>query len=61
MPAPTWNAESELPVYSYSVSNTQDYVEHILTNHEEKTDNPLIRIYVNKIENIIKTEFYLKI
>ena len=36
---------------SYPVSNIQDYFEYILEKHGEKTDNPSIRIYVNKIEN----------
>ena len=36
---------------SYPVSNIQDYFEYILKKHGEKTDNPSIRIYVNKIEN----------
>ena len=43
----------------------QDYFEYILKNHGEKIDNPLIRIYVNKIENRItfkiKTGYYLEI
>ena len=43
----------------------QDYFENIFKNHGEQTDNPLIRIYVNKIENIItfkiKTRYYLKL
>ena len=36
---------------SYPLSNIQDYFEYILKKHGEKTDNPSIRIYVNKIEN----------
>ena len=39
----------ELPDESYSVSDIQDYFEHIIKKHEEKTDNSLIRIYVNKV------------
>ena len=46
--APTWNREFELPDGSYSVSDIQDFFEYILG---EETDNPSIRIYVNKIEN----------
>ena len=49
---PTWNDKFELPDGSYSVSNIQDYSEYIL-KHNEKIDNPSIRIYVNKTENRI--------
>ena len=49
--APTWNEKLGLPNRSYSVSNIQDYFEHILKKHGEKTDNPLIRMYVNNTEN----------
>ena len=49
---PTWDDEFELPGGSYLVSDIQDYFEYILKNHEN-IDNPLIRIYVNKIENRI--------
>ena len=50
--APTWNNEFELPDGSYSVSNIQDYFEHILkTKYEEDIDKPSVQIYVNKIEN----------
>ena len=61
--ASTWNEEFELPDGSYSISDIQDYFEYILKKHGEKTVNPLIRIYINKIENRItfriKTEYYL--
>ena len=43
----------ELPDGSYSVSDIQDYFEYILKKHGEKTNNPSIRIYINKIENKI--------
>ena len=33
-----WNEEFELPDGSYSVSDIQDYFEHILKNHVEKKD-----------------------
>ena len=49
----TWNNKFELPDGSYSVSNIQDYFEYILKKHGENTENPSIRIYVNKIENRI--------
>ena len=50
---PTWSEEFELPDGPYSVSDIQDYFEYILKKHSESVDNPLIRIYVNKIENRI--------
>ena len=55
--APTWNDKFELPDGSYSVSNIQDYFEYILKKHGENTNNPSIRIYVNKIE----IELHLKL
>ena len=51
--APTWNEKFELPDGSYSISDIQGYFEYIWKKHGEKTDNPSIRIYVNKIENRI--------
>ena len=51
--APTWNEEFKLPDGSYSISDIQDYFEHVLKKHSESADNPPIRIYVNKIENRI--------
>ena len=61
--APTWNGEFQLPNGSYSVSDIQDYLEYILKKHGENTDNPSIKMYVNKIENRntfkIKTGYYL--
>ena len=63
--APTWNEEFELPDGSYSVSYIQDYFGYILAKHEEKTVNPSIKIYINKIENRImfkiKTGYYLEL
>ena len=45
--------------------NIQDYFECILKKHGQKTDNPSIRIYVNKIENRttlkIKIGYHLKL
>ena len=62
--ATTWNEEFELPDGSYSVSDIQDYFEHILKKHGEKTDNLSIRIYVNETENRItfkiKIGYYLE-
>ena len=48
--APTWNDKFVLPDGSYSLSDIEGYFEYILKKHGEKTDNPSIRIYVNKIE-----------
>ena len=53
MSAPTWNDQSESPDGSCSISNIQDHFEYILKKSGENTDNPLVKIYVNKIENII--------
>ena len=38
---------------SYSISDIQDYFEYIIKKHETITDNPLIQIYTNNIENRI--------
>ena len=57
--APTWNGEFTLPNGCYSVSDIQDYFEYIIKNHETiaDTDNPPVRVYVNKI----KDRIFLKI
>ena len=59
----TWNYKFELPDRLYSVLNVQDYFEHIIKKHETVTENHLIRIYVNKIEDGItfkvKIGYYL--
>ena len=61
----TWNEKFELPDGSYSVSDIQDYLGYIFKKDGEKTDNPSIRIYINKIENRttfkIKTGYYLEL
>ena len=48
-----------------STSDIQDYFEYILKKHGEKTVNPSIIIYVNKIETRIKfkikTGYYLEL
>ena len=63
--APTWNDEFELPDGSYSISDIQDYLEHILKKHGENIDNPSVKIYVNKIENRItfkiKAWYYIEL
>ena len=51
--APTQNEEFELPEGSYSVSDIQDYFEYILETNGENTDNPSIRIYLDKIGNYL--------
>ena len=60
--AATRNDIFELPDETYSISDIQDYFVYILKKHEENIDNPLVRIYINKIENRItfktKTEYY---
>ena len=65
MSAPAWNEEFELPDGSHSVSDIQDYFEHNLKKHGEKTDNSSIRIYTNKIKKRImfkiKTGYYLEL
>ena len=47
------------------MSDIQDCFEYILKEHGEKTDNPSIRIYINKIEIRImfkiKTGYYLEL
>ena len=62
--APSSNEEFELPDLSYSVSDIQDYFEYTIKKRETSTDNPPIKIYVNKIEkritNKIKTGYCLK-
>ena len=63
--APTWSDEFELPDGSYSISDIQDYFEHILKKNSENGDKPSIKIYINKIENRItfkiKTGYYVEL
>ena len=49
----TCNDKFDLPGRSYSVSHIQDYFEYFIKKYETGTDNPPIRIYINKIENRI--------
>ena len=58
--AQTWNEKFELFDWSCilgldgsSVSDIKDYLEYIIKKHEKVTDDPPIRIYINKIENTI--------
>ena len=66
--APTWNDKFELPDGLYSMSDIQDYFEHIKKKkHGEKIDNPSRRIYIyiSKVKNRttfkIKIGYYLKL
>ena len=65
LPASIRNEKFELPDGSYSVSDIQDSFEYTIKKYGGNTDNPSIRIYVNKKENRImfkiKTEYYLKL
>ena len=49
----------------YSVSDIQDYFQHILKKHGKNTDNTSVRVYVNKIENRkrfkIRTGYHLEL
>ena len=64
MSAPKLHQEFDLPHGLYYISDIQDYFEYILKNQEKVTDNPSMRIYINKIENgitfKIKTGYYLE-
>ena len=63
--APTWTEKFELPDGSYSVSDIQDYFEYVLKKRRESVNNPSIRMYINRIENIItfkiKHGYYLEL
>ena len=60
----TWNDKSELPEWSYFLSDIHDCFEYILEKHGERINNPSIKIHVNNIENRvtfkIKTEYYVQ-
>ena len=47
---PTWNDEFELRDGSYSMSDIQDYIEHIIKKHETLTTIPPIHVF-NRINN----------
>ena len=49
--APRWNKKFELPDGSYFVSGVQDHFDYVIKKCETVTNNPLIRTYMNKIEN----------
>ena len=49
--APAWNDEFELPDGSYSVTGIQDYIKFITKICKALSTNPLIHIYINRINN----------
>ena len=62
---PMWSEKFGLLDGSYFISDIQDYFKYIIKKHKTVTDNPPIRIYVNKIENMItfkiKTGYYVEL
>ena len=54
--ASTWSEIFELPDGSYTIDDIHDYFEFIIKKYETLTDNPSIKIYSNKIKNIIVFE-----
>ena len=50
---PTWNETFDLPDGSNTIDDIQDYFEFIMKKHVILNDNPLIKIYPNKIKNRI--------
>ena len=55
--APTWTEDFEQPDGSYSVSDIQDYLEYIIKKEKTVTDNPSIKLYVNKIKKELQLFF----
>ena len=55
--APTWTEDFEWPDGSYSVSDIQDYFEYIIKKQKTVTDNPSIKLYVNKIKKELQLFF----
>ena len=49
----TCNGRFDLPDESDSVSDIQDYFEYIIKKPETVTENPPIRIYLNRTEKMI--------
>ena len=47
----TWNNKFQLPDGLYSVSDIQDYFEYNFKKHGANINNPLVKIYANKIKN----------
>ena len=52
------NNKFELSDGSYSVSDFPDYFEYLIVKHEMLTDNPPLRICINRIKN--RTTFNIK-
>ena len=63
--APTLNDELELPDSSYSVSDIQDCIKHLIKKQETLTTIPPIHVYINRISNRlmfkIKDEYKLEL
>ena len=49
--APAWSDEIALPDGSYSVSDTQNYIEYIIKKHETLTTIHPIHVYINNTSN----------
>ena len=49
--APTWNDKFEFPNGSYSVSDTQDFIEYIIKKHEKLATILPVHFYINGINN----------
>ena len=45
----TWNDEFKLPGESYSISDIQDYFQYNIENLETLTNNPPLKVNINKI------------
>ena len=65
MLAQTWNDKFQLPDWSYSVLDIQDFFEYVIKKHETFADYPPMETYINKTENRItlktKTGYYLEL
>ena len=63
--APTLNEEFDLSDESYSVSDIQNYLKHIIKKQENVADKSHLQIYINKIKNRvvikIKADYKLEI
>ena len=61
---PMWKDKFKLPDESFSVLDIKGCFEYIIKKHGEETDNPPIKMYVKKIENMItfkiKKGYYLE-
>ena len=62
--APTWNDGFDLPDWSYSIADSQDYFEFIIKKHETLTENLPVQIYPDRIKNrivfTVKTDYKLE-